>query len=260
MSDLLPLLVEGAHRLGFDLTERQLRQFQLYYETLVDWNVRINLTAITRYEDVQVRHFLDSLTVGAALLDELSTHNRRCTQPPNGFSLIDIGTGAGLPGVPLKIAWPNIRLTLADSIGKKTAFLKELTRTLDLENVTILTARAEELGQAKAHREQYDAVTARAVASLPVLCEYCLPLAKVGGWVLAPKKGDISREIEDARGAVMVLGGGDLKLHSFLLPGEDEERVVVAVQKVSPTPSGYPRRVGLAKTRPIGSAADRNLE
>src|SRR5438132_9255175 len=114
MSELLPLLAEGARSLGFDLTERQLEQFQLYYETLVDWNTRINLTAITRYEDVQVRHFLDSLTVGAALLDELSTHGKRPAQPPDGFSLMDIGTGAGFPGVPLKIIWPNLRLTLTD--------------------------------------------------------------------------------------------------------------------------------------------------
>ena len=116
----------------------------------------------------------------------------------------------------------------------------------------MLTARAEELGQDKTHREKYDAITARAVASLPVLCEYCLPLVKIAGWLLAPKKGDISREIEDARGAARVLGGGEVKLHPFVLSGEEAERVVVAVQKVNPTPSGYPRRVGLAKTRPMG--------
>src|SRR5689334_8837222 len=176
-----PLLVAGARGLGFELTEQQLAQFELYYETLLDWNSRVNLTAITDYEGVQVRHFLDSLTVGAALLRDLTAEGRPAAEPPEGFSLLDIGTGAGFPGVPLKILWPGIRLALADSIAKKTGFLKELVRTLGLEDVQVLTARAEELGRSDAHRERFGAVTARAVASLPVLCEYCLPLAEVGG-------------------------------------------------------------------------------
>src|SRR6476659_5888689 len=120
----LPLLIEGARGLGFELTEQQLARFQLYYETLVDWNSRVNLTAITDYEGVQVRHFLDSLTVGAALLDALSSKGVRPSPPPAGFSLIDVGTGGGFPGLPLKILWPELRVTLTDSIGKKTAFLK----------------------------------------------------------------------------------------------------------------------------------------
>src|SRR5438067_1032517 len=128
----LPLLAEGASRLGFDLSERQLEQFQLYYETLLAWNSRVNLTAITDYEGVQVRHFLDSLTVGAALLRELTAEGRPASEPPEGLSLLDIGTGAGFPGMPLKILWPGIHLSLADSIGKKTAFLKELVGVLDL--------------------------------------------------------------------------------------------------------------------------------
>ena len=249
----LPLLTEGAQRLGFHLTERQVEQFQLYYDTIVDWNSRVNLTAITDYEGVQVRHFLDSLTVGAALLDEMGTRSgKRPEKPPAGFKLLDIGTGGGFPGVPLKIRWPQIALVLTDSIGKKTAFLKELAKALDLLNVDVLTVRAEELGQDKAHRQRYDAVTARAVASLPVLCEYCLPLVKMDGWMLAPKKGDISLELEDAKKAARILGGDEPKLHRFLLPSEEEERFVVAVRKVKVTPPGYPRRVGLAKTKPLG--------
>lgn len=242
----LPLLTEGAHRLGFDLTPYQLEQFSLYYATLLDWNNRINLTAITDLEGVQVRHFLDSLTVGAALLAELGTQS-----PPTGFCLLDIGTGAGFPGVPLKIVWPQLKVALADSTGKKTAFLKELAITLALKDVEIITARAEELGQNKTHRWRYDAVTARAVASLPVLCEYCLPLAKVGGWMAAPKKGDISQELKEAEKASRILGGGPPKLHRFVLPGETEERFVVMIKKVKATPPGYPRRVGLAKARPL---------
>ncbi len=259
MPDDLTLLVEGAARLGFALSGLQQSQFQLYYETLLDWNSSINLTSITDYEAVQIRHFLDSLTVGAALLDEITPGEQprpqpRPQQPPAGFSLLDVGTGAGFPGVPLKIIWPDIRLVLTDSIGKKTTFLKALADVLNLKDVEVLTARAEELGLSKAHRERYSAVTARAVASLPVLCEYCLPLVKVGGWMLAPKKGDISVELQEARKASKILGGGEPKLHSFRLPGEEEERYVIAIRKAKPTPPGYPRRVGLAKSRPLGRA------
>lgn len=240
-------LLEGARTLGFDLTARQIEQFEAYYATLVDWNSRINLTAITDPEGVQVRHFLDSLTVGTALRDEMAA-----PQPKTGFSLIDLGTGAGFPGVPLKIVWPGIRLTLVDSIGKKTTFLKELVTSLGLGGVDVVTARAEELGQDKKHREKYDAVTARAVAALPVLCEYCLPLAKVGGRVAAPKKGDISLELKQAKKASRLVGGGEPTVQRFTLPGEEEERFVVTIEKVKATPPGYPRRVGLAKSRPLG--------
>lgn len=235
--------------MGFDLTEGQLEQFQQYYEMLVDWNSRFNLTAITEYEAVQVRHFLDSLTVGRALLYESAFKDE---EPPSDFSLVDVGTGAGFPGVPLKILWPHISLTLADSIGKKTAFLKELVQALGLDSARVVTARAEEMGQQKAHRQRYSAATARAVAPLSVLCEYLLPLVKVGGTMLAPKKGNISQELEGAKKAAKVLGGGEVRLHSFTLPGEEEERFVVAVKKLAPTPPGYPRRVGLAKSRPLG--------
>jgi 16S rRNA (guanine527-N7)-methyltransferase len=137
-------------------------------------------------------------------------------------------------------------------VGKKTAFLRELVRVLGLHDVEVITARAEELGHDKAHREKYGAVTARAVASLPVLCEYCLPLTRLGGWLAALKKGDISPELKEAKQASKVLGGGEPKLHRFMLPGEDEERYVVTIKKVRATPPGYPRRVGLAKSRPLG--------
>jgi 16S rRNA (guanine527-N7)-methyltransferase len=252
MSERFSTLAEGARRFGFNLTEHQLDQFQRYYEMLVEWNSRINLTAIIDYEAVQVRHFLDSLSVGSVWLGMLTREGERAHEPVAGMSLADIGTGAGFPGIPLKIVWPQIRLTVADSIGKKTAFLDALSKELGLEDVEVVTARAEEMGQDKRHRELYDAVTARAVASLPVLCEYCLPPAKVGGVMLAPKKGDISQELEGAGKAARLLGGDKPHLHSFVLPGEREERYVVAIRKVKPTPTGYPRRVGLAKTRPLG--------
>lgn len=253
----MEILLEDAHSIGFDLTGRQVDQFQLYYETLVEWNERVNLTAITEYEAVQVRHFLDSLTVGAALLKEAEAEwDEPATgpwTPSHGFRLADIGTGAGFPGVPLKILWPHIHLMLSDSIGKKTAFLAELVARLELEDVEIVTVRAEELGQDKKHRERYDAATARAVAALPVLCEYCLPLVKPGGLMLAPKKGDVSQELREAQVAARLLGGEAPHLHYFTLPGDAETRYVVASRKVKPTPPGYPRRVGLAKSKPLGS-------
>jgi 16S rRNA (guanine527-N7)-methyltransferase len=249
----LALLRAGAARLGFALSEEQVLQFQAYYEILVDWNSRINLTAITEYEAVQVRHFVDSLTVGAALLEELRPAGEdRPTMPPAGFSLVDIGAGAGFPGLPLKILWPRLALTLNDSVGKKTAFLREVARELGLDGVEILAGRAEELGLDKKHRANYSAATARAVATLPVLCEYCLPLVRVGGHLAAPKKGDISQELEEAKRAAQILGGSEPRIHRFLLPREDVERFVVTVGKTKPTPPGYPRRVGLPSSRPLG--------
>jgi 16S rRNA (guanine527-N7)-methyltransferase len=185
-------------------------------------------------------------------LSELGKGASQPKQPPQGFSLIDVGTGGGFPGLPLKILWPHIRLTLTDSIAKKTNFLAEVAEALGLTGVAVVTARAEELGQDKAHRDRYDAATARAVAALPVLCEYCLPLVKVGGHMLAPKKGDISLELEGAANAARVLGGGKPLSHTFTLISEDAARYVIVVDKLRPTPPGYPRRVGLAKARPLG--------
>jgi 16S rRNA (guanine527-N7)-methyltransferase len=252
MSDRLSILAEGARQFGFGLTEHHLSQFQRYYEMLLDWNARINLTAITDYEAVQVRHFLDSLSVGAVWLSLLAGDGQRPQAPADGMSLADIGTGAGFPGLPLKILWPHLRLTVADSIGKKTSFLTAVCDELGLKDVQIVTARAEDLGQDKRHRERYDAVTARAVASLPILCEYCLPLAKVGGVMLAPKKGDISLELRDAVKASRLLGGTQPEAHEVTLYSEEEPRAIVAIRKAKLTPSGYPRRVGLAKQKPLG--------
>ncbi len=252
METRLSILGEGARQLGFALTPRQLEQFQLYYDTLVDWNSRMNLTAITDYDLVQVRHFLDSLTVGSALISDMAADHPGIEAPPHGFRLIDIGTGAGFPGVPLKILWPHIELTLNDSIAKKTTFLQELARVLALDEVRVVTARAEELGQDRAHRQRYDLVTARAVSALPVLCEYCLPLANVGGRLLAPKKGDISLELSESKQAAKLLGARLGKTYPFTLPGDEQPRTVICVRKVAPTPPGYPRRVGLAKAKPLG--------
>jgi len=238
----MEILAEGATALGLPLTGAQLAQFQAYYEMLADWNTRVNLTAITDPVGVQTRHFLDALAVAAAL-----------PAPTEGNArLIDLGTGAGLPGLPLKILWPGIGLTLVDSVGKKTVFLRAVVETLGLVGVTVLTTRAEELGHDRAHRAAYDVVTARGVAALSVLAEYGLPLCRVGGMMLAPKKGDLAAELATAARAMPKLGGGEISLYRYALPGETKGRVVVRLPKAGPTPSGYPRRVGLPSSRPLG--------
>lgn len=246
----MEILAERAKvLLGLELTAAQLQAFQIYYEELADWNERTNLTAVTGYEEVQVRHFLDSLTLASPkLLGD---------NPDNPFdiataSLLDIGAGAGFPGLPLKIIYPQLRLTLLDSVGKKTNFLTHIADKLHLQNVTVVTGRAEELGQQPEHRERYDVATGRAVAALPVLAEYCLPFCKVGGLFIAPKKADIAEEIASASVAVTKLGGSLRQTPEFELePNSDDKRILIVVDKVAPTPSGYPRRAGLPSKRPI---------
>ena len=224
---------------GIQLTPRQLAAFKTYEEHLLEWNQKINLTAIRDVEGIRSKHFLDSATC------MLAWHDR----PPD--RLIDIGTGAGFPGIPLKILMPRLHLTLVDSVGKKLDFCRHIVDVLRLENVTCLQARAEELGQSPQHREQYDWAVARAVASLPVLAEYLLPLVRVGGGMLALKGETGPAEAHSAGGAIHILGGNIRQLIPVLLPGVTEERFLVVVDKISATPPGYPRRVGLPAKRPI---------
>ena len=252
----LNLLAAGAEALGLPLTPEQLDRFAIYLDLLVEWNARVNLTAITEPGAVQTRHFVDSLAVGAALIEDEAGAGP--SEPPAVFAagqgLIDLGTGAGFPGLPLKILWPALPLTLVDSVGKKTAFLRAVADALGFPDVIVLTDRAEALGQELGRRATYDVVTARAVAALPVLAEYGLPLCRVGGVTLAPKKGALDEEIAAARRALPRLGGRDLSLYRYTLPGEDEARFIARMPKVAPTPSGYPRRVGLPASRPLGQA------
>jgi 16S rRNA (guanine527-N7)-methyltransferase len=252
----LTVLAEGAAGLGLPLSAAQLGQFQAYYATLVEWNARMNLTAITDAEAVQVRHFLDSLTVAAALLRWEGTPPGPTAYPAvfqaGGAGLADLGAGAGFPGVPLKILWPQMPLTLVESVGKKTTFLTHLAGVLGLTGVEVVTGRAEALGQDKRHRGRYDVVTARAVAALPVLAEYGLPLCRVGGALLAPKKGDIAPELAAATRAAPLVGGGPPQAFAFRLPGDAADRLVFVLPKVRPTPPGYPRRVGLPDKKPLG--------
>lgn len=240
----MEILAAGAKDLAIPLSSRQLSQFQRYYEGLVRWNARVNLTSITGYEEVQVKHFLDSLSIAASGIVAQSAWK-------GGIKVIDIGAGGGLPGLPLKIAFPNIRLTLVDSVGKKTKFLETLVAELGLVGVEVLTARAEQLGHDPGYREQFDLAVSRAVSKLSTLLEYCLPLVRVGGAFIAPKKGDISAELTGAQRAIAVLGGRLWSIQTIRLPGDTEDRYLVAVKKEHQTPDTYPRRTGIPAKRPI---------
>ncbi len=231
------LLADTAAGWGLPLSDEQLRQFARYADELLAWNAHTNLTAITDREAIYVRHFLDSLVLA-----------RFWGAGP--ASLADIGTGAGFPGVPLKLLRPPLALTLVDSVGKKTAFLRHLVGALGLDQVRVITGRAEELGHDPREREQYDVVTARAVADLRVLAEYGLPLLRVGGVLLAPKGAEAVTEAAAARRACALLGGALEQVAPVELPGI-EPRALVVVRKVAPTDPRYPRPVGVPARRPL---------
>lgn len=235
-------LKAGAARLGLELNGSQIGQFQLYYEELVNWNQRMNLTAITGYEEAQVKHFLDSLSVSLAL--------RKYGELKRDVRLMDVGSGAGLPGIPLKIAFPQLRLTLLESVGKKTAFLREVVQRLGMEAVEVITGRAEEVAHNPAYRESFDVVTARAVASLAALAELTLPFCKPGGSSIAQKQGDIGQELERSQKAIQLMGGKFQEIIPVDLEGL-EGRLLVVVAKATPTPERYPRRPGMPAKRPI---------
>ena len=236
-------LIEGAGKLGIEFNARQVRQFELYYQELIEWNKKINLTAITNYSSVQVNHFLDSLTVTLAWPKEE-------VERPD-FNIIDIGTGAGFPGVPLKILLPQLRLVLIEPTTKKIAFLHHIIRKLELENVEVLNSRAEEAAHLPLYREQFALVLSRAVALLPTLAELTLPFCRIGGRFIAQKKGEIDQEINGAKEAIAALGGKLDQIKKIELDEFNEGRYLVIIGKIHPTPNKYPRRPGLPKRRPI---------
>lgn len=244
----MDVLARGAARLGIRLGERELALFQRYYELLAEANRQVNLTAITGYVETQTKHFLDSLTCLLALPPELAA-------PRAATRLADVGSGAGFPGVPLKIVRPGFQVTLIESIRKKTDFLRTLVAALGLEGVTVLTARAEDAGQNPAHRERYDAVVARAVARLDVLAEYCLPLCQVGGVFIALKKAPVSEELRLATDSIALLGGGPARVLEPDLTPYLTDRALVVVEKIRPTPERYPRRAGVPAKRPLSGRA-----
>ena len=233
------ILAARADEAGIPLTAEQIGQFSVYHEMLLDWNTRMNLTALTAPEDVAVKHIIDSLTAyDAALFDGART-------------LIDVGTGAGLPGIPLAVYAPHLTVTLLDALNKRVRFLTEVTAAMGLQNVRCIHARAEEAARTAEHRAAYDIVVSRAVARLPVLLEYTLPFVRVGGTLLALKGRAYAEEQKEARRAAGVLGGGRITTRPVHLPGLDDVRAILTVIKERQTPAAYPRGGGAPARRPL---------
>ncbi|HBQ08245.1 MAG TPA: 16S rRNA (guanine(527)-N(7))-methyltransferase RsmG, partial [Lactobacillus sp.] len=226
---------------NFELTDKQKQQFKLYFKMLIEVNEHVNLTRITEEDEVYLKHFYDSITplftFGAVFKD--------------GATLCDVGAGAGFPSIPLKILKPGLKVTIVDSLQKRLNFLKDLISELGLTDVELVHGRAEDVGQNKLYRERFDIVTARAVARMSVLSEYCLPLVKKGGYFVALKGPKAEDELDDGKKALEVLGGKLIKDEELTLPASEEERTLVLVQKVKSTPKKYPRQAGTPRRKPI---------
>jgi len=225
--------------LGLKLSVGQIEAFKIYQRELLTWNQKINLTAITTPEGIETNHFIDSLSCVQVL-------NSR-----DGLKTIDVGCGAGFPGIPLRIVFPKIELTLADSVRKKTDFCSHMANLLAMNDVAIITARAEDLGQNDFYREQFNYAFARAVAPLPILIEYLVPLIKVGGYAIAQKGHDVRQEIQSATHALSELGAEISEVRRVEIPGIEVERNLVVIKKFKPTHERYPRRVGIPVKRPL---------
>jgi 16S rRNA (guanine527-N7)-methyltransferase len=233
-------LRQSVSALGIELVDAQLDKFYTYYKEMVDWNQRVNLTGITEFQDVLTKHYLDSLSVSLALSDELKS---------NG-SFIDVGTGAGFPGIPLCLAFPGMGGTLLDATGKKTIFLEYIVEILGLDRLSVVKDRAETLAMAPEHREVYDIVLGRGLAGMAAFAELTLPFAKVGGLVIAQKLTNSSEEIAAASNAIELLGG-ELKEIIQVAQKGLENRALVVVKKIMPTPMRYPRRPGSPSKNPL---------
>lgn len=233
-------LKTGAAKLGIKLNPAQLEQFSTYYNELIDWNRKINLTSITSPEEVQTKHFLDSLSVAVAL-----------EQPIADLRFLDIGTGGGFPGLPLKIVFPAIKLALLEATAKKTVFLQHIVNKLGLNDVEVICGRAEELARQPEYREHFDIVLSRAVAQLSTLAELSLPFCTIGGLFIAQKSGDISSEIDSAAKSIETMGGSQPIAKRVELEELAAERYLIIINKTSPTPDKYPRRSGIPSKRPI---------
>ena len=229
--------IEEANKINITFTERQLEQFRIYYEMLVEKNKVMNLTGITEWDEVLEKHFLDSISLIRAI------------NLGQNISVLDMGTGAGFPGIPLKIAFPNLQITLADSLNKRVLFLQEVIETLKLEGIEAIHGRAEDLARDKKYREQYDLVVSRAVANLSTLSEYCLPFVKIGGQFISYKSGDIEEEVVASKSAVFLLGGKIKDTVKFEL-GESS-RSFVLIDKTKGTPKTYPRKAGTPSKKPL---------
>ena len=241
MSYDLTKFKHGLEELNITLTDEQVEQFLQYYEMLVEKNKVMNLTGITEYEEVIQKHFLDSLSLIRVIPDIASQE----------LTVIDLGTGAGFPGLPLKIAFPELEITLMDSLNKRILFLQEVINALDLKKVSAVHGRAEEMASNAAHRQQYDLCVSRAVSNLAVLTEYCLPFVKKGGLFVSYKSADSDAEIQEGKKAISILGGKLTSVDKFQLPDSDLRRALVCIKKVKDTPKKYPRKAGTPAKLPL---------
>ena len=237
MENCFDKFVEECKKISLELTEKQLEQFRVYYEMLVEKNKVMNLTGITEWDEVLEKHFLDSISL------------IRVVDLQQELSVMDMGTGAGFPGIPLKIAFPNLKVTLADSLNKRVNFLQEVIDALELENIEAVHGRAEDLARDKKYREQYDLSVSRAVANLSTLSEYCLPFVKIGGQFISYKSGEVEGEVAGSKSAVFLLGGKVKDVVKFEL-GESGRSFVV-IDKVKGTPKTYPRKAGTPAKKPL---------
>lgn len=233
------LLKSSAASMGVELNDTQVQQFIKYHEILVEWNSFMNLTGITEYEEVVQKHFVDSLALCKAV------------DVSKAESLIDIGTGAGFPGIPLKIAYPHLKVTLLDSLQKRIKFLNEVAAQLGLQDVETIHGRAEDFAKPSMKRESYDLCVSRAVANLASLSEYCLPYVNLGGYFIPYKSGKVEEELETSKKAVFLLGGKIEEEVKFYLPDSDISRSLIKIKKVTATPKKYPRKSGMATKEPI---------
>ncbi len=241
MEKQLELFEKDLKQLHLELSKKQILQFISYYELLIDWNSRMNLTAITEFEDVLKKHFIDSLSLISAVSDLAQKQ----------YDLIDVGTGAGFPGIPLKIAFPNLKITLLDSLNKRIQFLNEVICKLELQDIEAVHGRAEDFAKPDQFRERFDLCVSRAVANLATLSEYCIPFVKSGGFFISYKSEKVNVELEEAKKAISVLGGSFQKNIEFLLPHSDITRNFIVIQKKNKTPLKYPRKAGLPSKEPI---------
>jgi len=232
-------LKKEALLFGVELNETQLSQFYTYYEMLIEWNEKINLTAITDFDEVLKKHFLDSIAIG------------RILNQNDIISILDIGTGAGFPGIPLKIAFPNVEIILMDSLNKRVNFLNEVIEKLSLKKISAMHGRAEDFAKKDLMREKFDLCVSRAVANLSSLSEFCLPYVKVGGRFISYKSEKAKEELEASKNAISILGGGNVICDEFSLPDTDFNRTFVIIEKIKETPGKYPRKAGTPIKQPL---------
>ena len=229
----------GLKSLNINLNETQMEQFITFYELLVEKNKVMNLTGITEWEEVVQKHFLDSLTLV------------RVTDIEKLDSLIDVGTGAGFPGIPLKIAFPHLKVTLMDSLNKRIKFLQEVIEACNMENIEAVHSRAEDLARKEEYREKFDVCVSRAVANLSSLSEYCIPFVKIGGQFISYKSGAVDEELETAKKAIQILGSKLNQIDKFILPDSDISRALVSIDKIKNCSKKYPRKAGMATSNPL---------